>query len=322
MNFFNKTQCLLLVAHCFIIFYGFLACAQTCRIENDSAIIDQRGRKIIVHKPFKRIISLYGAHTENLFALGLDNEIIGVSKNEVFPPKALAKTAFSYHGDAEKFLAFKPDIVLIRPMIDRAYSQLITRLEKSKITVVSLQPNSINEMYIYWKILGILTGKQKKSCAMVKQFQQNVLFFQSLTKNINYKKRVYFEAIHSKMKTFSPNSMAIFVLETAGGINVARNAKQVRNTNIATYGKERILSHFDEIDVYIAQFGIMNRPTLEIIKNESGFNLIKAVKNNEIYFIDEMIVSRPTLRLLDGIYEIGKILYPKVSNGRRPLKDW
>jgi iron complex transport system substrate-binding protein len=38
------------------------------------------------------------------------------------------------------------------------------------------------------------------------------------------------------------------------------------------------------------------------------------VYNNQIFIIDEQIVSRPTLRLLDGIGEIGKFLYPDVYN--------
>ena len=56
----------------------------------------------------------------------------------------------------------------------------------------------------------------------------------------------------------------------------------------------------------------MNQPTADSIRKEPGFQIIKAIKNNKIYIIDERIVSRPTLRLLDGIYEIGAILYPKL----------
>jgi iron complex transport system substrate-binding protein len=147
---------------------------------------------------------------------------------------------------------------------------------------------------------------------MISRFEEAVSAFQSLTNAIGQKKRVYFEAIHSRMKTFSPDSMAIFALETAGGINIAKDAKPVRKTNIAAYGKERILSHAAEIDVFLAQFGAMNRPTVSLIKNEPGFKVIKAVKNDQLYIIDEMIVSRPTMRLLNGIYEIGKVLYPDV----------
>jgi iron complex transport system substrate-binding protein len=62
--------------------------------------------------------------------------------------------------------------------------------------------------------------------------------------------------------------------------------------------------------VYLAQYGAMNRPTVAMIRNEAGFQIIKAVKQNQIYIIAEQIVSRPTMRLLEGISRIGRILYP------------
>jgi iron complex transport system substrate-binding protein len=112
------------------------------------------------------------------------------------------------------------------------------------------------------------------------------------------------------MKTFAPDSMAVFALEAAGGFNVARDAQPVRDTNIAAYGKERILAQAAGIDVFLAQSGAMNPASIAMIRAESGFQAIRAVKNNQIFIIDERLVSRPTMRLLDGIFEIGRILYP------------
>ncbi len=298
----------------FLGFFAVSAYANFFDIRDNGLIIDQAGRKITVSKPFKRIISLYGAHTENLFALGLDKEIIGVTKHEVYPGLALSKPVFSYHDGPEKFLAAAPDLVLVRPMIDRGYPQLMQRLEQNGIAVLSIQPATVDEMFLYWKILGILTGRQNKAMEMINYFTQSVSTFKDLGSRVRNRKKVYFEAIHKKMKTFSSNSMAVFALETAGGINIAKDAEQVRNTNIAAYGKEKILSHASEIDVFLAQYGAMNRPSVSLIKNEPGFSIIKAVRNGEIYLIDEMTVSRPTLRLLDGIYKIGNILYPDYFN--------
>ena len=309
---------LLLISGILLNTYGIIY-ASSFSLENDGliidqSIIDQSGRKIVINKPFKRIISLYGAHTENLFALGLDKEIIGVERNAAYPEKALLKPVFSYHDGPEKFLAATPDLVLVRPMIDRGYPQLMQRLEQNGITVCSIQPATIDEMFLYWKILGILTGKKENASKVTAHFRQSVSLFKAITKQIKNKKRVYFEAIHKRMKTFSSNSMAVFALETAGGINIAKDAKQVRNTNIAAYGKEKILSHASEIDVFLAQYGTMNRASISMIKNEPGFSLIKAVQTGEIYLIDEMIVCRPTSRLLNGVYEIGRILYPDYFN--------
>lgn len=275
-------------------------------------ITDQAGRHIDTKKPFKRIISLYGAHTENLFKLGLDHEIIGVGKNDVYPSDALKKPVFSYHDDPEKFLAARPDLVLIRPMIDRGYPDLVKRLEQNGIKVVSLQPDTVEGMFDYWEKLGKLTGRENVAGRMVEQFEAQVAKIRAKTQAISHKKRVYFEAIHSRMKTFSPNAMAIFALETAGGVNVAHDAEPVRGTNIASYGKEKILSRADEIDAYIAQKGTMNNTSVELIQKEPGFQIIKAVKNGDMLIIDEMIVSRPTMRLLEGIKKIEHFLYPQV----------
>jgi iron complex transport system substrate-binding protein len=286
--------------------------AAVFRVEGKVVIVDQGGRRLTIEKPFERIISLYAAHTENLLYLGLFDKIIGVSRHETYPPEAHEIPPFSYHDDPEKFLAARPDLVIVRPMIDRGYPQFVSMLEKNGITVVSLQPGTVEDMYTYWTILGVLGGAQLRATNIISQFKAAVLEFRMLTDGHNSRKKVYFEAIHNKMKTFAPDSMAVFALETAGGINVASEAEPVRNTNIAYFGKERILSHSREIDVYLTQSGAMNRPTRALILNEPGFKTIKAVANDQIHIVDEQIVSRPTFRLLNGIYEIGRILYPDI----------
>jgi len=281
-----------------------------CQGNRPETLIDTSGRRISVITPFKRIISLYGAHTENLFALGIEAHIIGVSRHETFPPEALNRPVFSYHDDPEKFIAARPDLVIIRPMIDLAYPKLIKRLEQNGITVVSLQPGSIREMYDYWEALGKLTGKVAEALRMIQSFQDATLDFRKLAEKIKKKRTVYFEAVHSKMKTFTPGSMPIFVLETVGGINIASDAVSVRGSNIASYGKEKILSKGPDIDVYLAQTGVMNCPTLESIYKEPGFRVIRAVRNKAVFLVDEQAVSRPTFRLLRGMMEIGGSLYP------------
>ncbi len=273
-------------------------------------VTDDMGRNITVNAPFTRIISLYAGHTENLFSLGLDSEIIGVSPSETYPEKALTKPVFSYHDDLEKFLAARPDLVLIRPMIDRGYARLVANLEKNGITVVSLQPGNLDEIYRYWQKLGVLTGRDTEAGRLVAGFKESLEAIDKSIQGITPRKKVYFEAIHDRMKTFSPDSMAILAVESAGGINVATDAEPVRETNIAAYGKERILSHAAEIDVFLAQSGPMNHVTIEMIQNEPGFSAIKAVQARRIYLIDEVLVSRPTVRLLEGIRTIEKILYP------------
>jgi iron complex transport system substrate-binding protein len=276
------------------------------------SFVDDSGRTVVVEKPFERIVSLYGAHTENLFSLGLDEQVIGVPRSTEYPPAAAEKPRFSYRDDPERFLAANPDLVLIRPMIYRGYRNLVDRLEQFGIRVASLQPNGVEEMFRYWRRLGMLTGREERADSMIAGFKASLEELKARVADVprEDRPRVYFESIHRRMKTFAPDSTAIFVLETAGGVNVASDAKAVRGTNIAEYGKERILSHASEIDVYLAQRGAMNDVTVETIVSESGFRAIKAVREGRVYIVDERIVSRPTVRLLEGVETVQAYLYP------------
>ena len=278
-------------------------------------ITDNSGRKILPDKHFNRIISLYSAHTENLCRLGAESQIIGISTSDDYPLSILDRKRFSYREDTEKFIGAHPDLVLVRPMIERSYPQFIKKLEQAGITVLSLQPGSVDELFQYWKSLGILTGKKKQADEMIRSFQAGL---QTISEKVSAvpeesRPKIYFESIHSKMKTFSATSIAMYVLDLAGGVNIAEDAIQVRKTNIAAYGKERILRHAGEIDIYLAQKGRMNPVTLPIIFNEPGFKAIKAVKNNRVYLVKESLVSRPTYRILEGVEKLNKIFYPRTS---------
>ena len=155
-------------------------------------------RAIRGEKPFVRIISLYGAHTENIYALNAEDQVIGVSVNDTYPARVDEKLRFSYHDDPEKFIAFKPDLVLIRPMIDNGYPNLVKKLEQYGIVVVSLQPEQVEDMYAYWLTLGTLTGHEKEAESLVAGFKNKVKRIEALTRKIHPKKRVYFESIHSR----------------------------------------------------------------------------------------------------------------------------
>jgi iron complex transport system substrate-binding protein len=278
---------------------------------------DSEGKTVTVTRPFVRIISLYPAHTENLISLGLGGEIIGIEGGNNDLPQLKDKKHFSYHEDPEKFIASRPDLVLVRPMIERSAPQLLATLRKAGITVVSLQPNTVAEIFDYWRALGLLTGKTQQAEEMVAGFQAELAAIRKIVGKIPEKARakVYFEAIHTKMKTFAQESIAMYVLGQAGGVNVAADASQVRETNIAAYGKERILAKGGEIEVFLAQQGRMNPVTVEAISQEPGFQAIKAVRSNRVFLVDERLVSRPTLRIIEGIKTIGALLYPEFFPG-------
>ena len=276
-----------------------------------ATVTDSERRTLVFDRPFTRIVSLYPAHTENLLRLGLDREIVACSPADRALPD---RPRVQFQDDPERILALKPDLVLIRPMISRGYPNLVRILEQHRVRVVSLQPTTADELFAYWQDLGALTGREAEAQRMIADFGRSLARITAELRPIpaEGRKRVYFESIHRQMKTFAPGSMALFVLESAGGVNVARDAARMRETNIAAYGKERIIARADEIDVYLAQRGRMNPVRVEDITGEPGFAVIRAVREHQVFLVDEELVSRPTPDLLDGIVRVRALLYPEL----------
>ncbi|MDR3088741.1 MAG: ABC transporter substrate-binding protein [Desulfobulbaceae bacterium] len=273
-------------------------------------ITDDSGDVLNFERPFARIISLYPAHSDNIMALGAGASLIGVSEED----KELAAgglPVFSHHDGAERFIAAKPDLVLLRPMIARANPAFVTALRRAGIAVASLQPNTFDQMFAYWRVLGQLTGQEWQAESMIGAFQTRLTALRLKVAAIasENRPRVFFEAIHGKLKTFAPDSIAATALKEAGGVNIATEASQVRQTNIGVFGKERLLALGESIDVYLAQQGRMNPVTIAQIENEPGFQAIKAVRQKRVYLVAEALTSRPTPSLLEGIETIYALLH-------------
>lgn len=292
-----------------------LCLPQPAPASESTTVTDSSGQKLQLTKPFTRIISLYSAHTENLCSLGAADLLVGIGKSDDYPPEVLGKPTFSYRDDPEKFIAARPDLVLVRPMIERSYPEFINKLRLAGITVVSLQPNTIDEIFAYWRTLGSLSGRVQQAEKMITGFTARLAVVQARLQDIpsSQRPRVFFQSIHSKMKTFAADSIAVYVLEQAGGINLAADADQVRETNIAAYGKERLISRGGDIDIFLAQQGTMNPVEVGTIRDEPGFQAIKAVREGRILLIAESLVSRPTLRILDGIEQLNTAFFPEAK---------
>lgn len=276
-------------------------------------ITDDLNKAIVLKQPAKRIISLYSAHTENLLALGLADEIIGVSTTET-DPAAKNKPVFDYRADPEKVLAAQPDLVIIRPFIKQSHPDFVKTLEQANIKVVCLYPEKFDEFDSYIKKLAILTGREQQADEKLAAFHAKLKQVAERTAKAAVKKRVYFEATATEYRTITPDSMPGTVLKLAGGLNAASDAQAVKAaSSIAAYGSERLLMKADVIDVFVAQRGPMNPGvTPENIKQRPGFDKIKAVRENQVHIIDEKIVSNPTFRLAEGVEYLAKLIYPEL----------
>lgn len=266
---------------------------------------DDSGKVIKMAKPAKKIISLYSAHTENLFSLGLDTEIIGVSPSDNYPEQVHKKAKFDYRADPELLIAQEPDLVLIRTYVKRGYPDFVRALELAGIKVVCLYPEKYTDFAEYIKKLGLLTGKSAKAQELLTTFEVKLNTLAQT--NSQTKARVFFEAT-SNQRTVIAASIPVGLMEKLGYQAVLIGKPVLdKGTSIAVFDLEELLLQADKIDIYVAQKGIMNSNiSKELIVSRPGYENIKAVRNDKVLIIDEKLISSPTFRLLLGAEQLLK----------------
>ncbi len=252
-----------------------------------------------------RIISLYAAHTEVLLRLGARENIIGVSRQETYNGPETAgwhAPAFSVRDDIEKFLAAAPDLILVRQQHVASARHWKEAMEKAGVRVIPLQVTSASGLYEYWLTLARLVGKEQEAEEMIADFDARVAELKAGAARLPFRPKVFIESMHREVKTFTPDSLPGWLVETAGGQNIAVDAEPASaGVVIADYGPERLLTKAADIDIFISQHGVMNRTDFSVIKSRDIYQTTKAFQQGNVYTIEEAIISRPTPGLLDGL---------------------
>ena len=262
----------------------------------------------------RRIISLYAAHTEVLLRLGARENLVGVSEHESFGREEKADgwkpRIFSARDDVEKFLAARPDLVLVRPMHLASNRQLMAALRRAGIQVIARQVVHSGELYDYWRELGTLVGREAEAEDLIAGFDRQAEVYRAAAgrRPEADKPGVFLEAVHNQVKTFTPDSLPAWLVELAGGRNVASDARaQSPGLIIADYGPEKLLIRAGEVDIFISQSGPMNRAALKQVLDRPVYQPLAAFKTGRVYKIPEAVLARPTPALLEGLAELARI---------------
>ena len=190
----------------------------------------------------------------------------------------------------------------MRPMVEKKNKNLISVLRSRGVEVISLHPKTHFQLKEYWLSLGRLSGEEEGAQRYVEDFYGRLEDMKNKVKS--KRKRVFFEARYNRgIYTNAEDSIASYVLETSGVENILEE-RSSRNSTIIPIKHEELLARGEEIDLYIAQRGTMNRRGLEDIEKSSGYQLIRAVREGRILLVDERTMSRPTSRILDAVEEI------------------
>ncbi|RLI84423.1 cobalamin-binding protein [Archaeoglobales archaeon] len=267
-------------------------------------IVDDFGFKITINKKPERIVSLAPSNTENLFALGLGDKIIGVTDYCNYPPEALNKTKIGGFTtiNIEKILELNPDLVVA------AYGngqQNVETMKNLGLTVVAFNPKSIKDIEKDILILGKITGKEEKAEEIIDFMEKKV---NESRNEFKKKPKVMHILWHDPIWVSGSDTFINEIIGIAGGENAFSDLKGWKIVS-----KEDIISRSPEVILVSSGSGMGGKGKNYIYEWVIKELDIDAVRKGHVYLVDADLISRPSYRIVFALENVSSILREAVS---------
>lgn len=265
------------------------------------------GLVIVIFQSFTfasmRVVSLAPSVTEILYKLGVEEKIVGVTKNSNYPPKVEEKNivgGFS-HPVLEQIVDLNPDVVFTAGIEQK---DITLKLKKLDIKTVTIQPKGIEELYESIKKIGKITNSFIVAKEVVQKLKKSVHSVNEKFSHLPLKKRptIFVLLWHDPLLTAGKNSFVSDVVKHAGGVNVVGKL-------IHSYSRYNLEVLIQKKPDYILVCGMEPNVNLNYIKKISKLTNSKIIRE-----INPDLILRPGPRIRKGIKEIYKKIYK--TNGK------
>lgn len=266
-------------------------------------IKDDFENEVVLEKEPLRILSLAPNNTEILFALGLNERIVGVSNFCDYPEEAATKEKIgdAWNINVEKIIELNPDVVFQYGSIDEAIS---TQLIEAGIKIVSYEPDSIQEVTNLILEIGKITNKMNEANNLAKNINDRKEEIVNKLKDADTVK-VFYEIWNEPLMAAGPGSFIDEYITILKGENIAYDAEG----KYPQFNVEVLIER--NPDFYLSSNDVETK-TLESIKNRDGYEDINAIKNDKVYLLDGNIMSRPGPRVIDALELVAKTIHPEI----------
>jgi iron complex transport system substrate-binding protein len=301
---------------------------------------DNHGETMANETP--RIVSLLPSATEIVCALGLEDALVGVTHECDFPPSVrdkprLTRSLISHetmssreidhavrshldgHGsiyelDEELLRRLKPDLIITQELCEVCAVSYKTvreaaRVMDGEVRVVSLEPNTIRDIFDTLRTVGELTGREKVAAERINELTVRLDALAVL--NTELEKRPRTLMLEWLEPPFSPGHWVPEQVAFAGGDptfgHAGKKSIEVTAEEIQAYAPEVIVlipCGYYKDDIIAA---------LPKARLPRGWEELPAVRDDEVWAVDATsYFSRPGPRVVDGAEILARILHPEI----------
>lgn len=207
--------------------FATLACGfakPAVAIAEDIIVHDARGRDVTIGHP-TRIVSIGGAVTEILYALGVEDRVVAVDTTSLYPPKAMVdkpNVGYMRQLSAEGVLGLDPQLVLA--IAGSGPKETIEVIDAAKVPLVVV-PENYTEAGMLQKIrlVAHVAGEEKRGECLATAVASDLDWLRTMRAKVKTPPRVMFvmSFLDGRAMVAGRKTAADEIIKLAGAVNVA-----------------------------------------------------------------------------------------------------
>ena len=273
---------------------------QPALTETGITVIDSYDRAVAIKKTADKVVSLAPGITEIIFALGKGDILKGRTDYCDYPQESQSIPSIGNlrEPDIEAIAVLNPDIVIASSHFTKESLNKLTNL--SIPVVVLAYENSFEGVFKTIEDVGKLIDSQDAALNIISSMKSTV---KSVTEAVNGQEKpsIYYVIGFGEYGDFTAGGDTFInqIIELAGGKNIASDIKGW------SFSLEQIIDSDPDILVCSKFWDTKN-----LISTTNGYKDLRAVKNNNIFEIDNNLLDRQGPRLAKGLKALAEIIHP------------
>ena len=278
----------------------------SCAAQAAITVVDDAGRRVTLARPAQRVISMAPHVTELLFAAGGGARIVGAMNYSDYPAAARSIPLVGSNSqiDLERVIAMKPDLLIVWQSGNTA--RQIAQLQSLGLPVFHSEPRRLDEVATSLLRFGQLLGTEPAAQAAAARYRAKLAALRA-----RYAQRppvtVFYQAWDSPLYTLNGEQIASDAIRLCGGTNIFAGLKTIA----PQVSVEAVVQQDPEAIVG----GKLYTPQDRGLAIWQPYRGMTAVRRNNLFTLDEELLTRPGPRIVDGAAALCRRL--EEARGRR-----
>ena len=266
--------------------------------------IDSKDRKVRVPYHPNRIISMAPSITEILYALEVDDRLVGVTDYCNYPLDATNKPSIGGFStpNLEVIISINPDLIIAASW----NAESVTQLEELGLAIVIILSETLDETIDNIGVIGNLTNSKNKALEVMNTMYSDMEAILNKTDTINQTEKIdcYFEIWETPIVA-GGGTFIDDMVDKAGAINIFGSI----DLEWPTVQHEWIIASDPDV-IFITEH---SAPWYsQDVCSRTGYEVVNACINNRVYLCFDDIYLRPGPRIIMALENMTHYLYPSL----------